>query len=203
MRESGRLRGIIVKAVAASALVLGTVGIAAVPAQAATMSLSGPSSGVPGAIATYTLTSGTIGNIILQDSTGAQYGADQTWEFGTPSVAFTFALPGSSIALYARNTDTGDISNTINVAIGSTVSTNTYITAPNVATVGVATKVTVNVVSQGQTAYAPTGTVTVVDGSGNVVTTMGLTADGRSKSYAYWWWTPPTRRSAKNPCGCM
>ena len=192
MRESGRLRGIIVKAVAASALLLGTVGIAAVPAQAATMSLSGPSSGVPGAIATYTLTSGTVGNIILQDSTGAQYGSDQTWEFGTPSVAFTFALPNSSIALYARNTDTGDISNTINVAIGSTVSTATYITAPNVATVGTATKITVNVVSQGQTAYAPTGTVTVFDGSGNVVNTMGLTADGRSKSYAYWWWTPPT-----------
>ncbi len=192
MRELGRLRGIIVKAVAASALILGTVGLAADPAQAATMSLTGPSSGVPGAIATYTLTGGTVGNIILQDSSGVQYGVDQYWEFGTPSVAFTFGLPGTSVALYARNTDTGDLSNTINVAIGSTVSTATYISAPNVATVGVATKVQVNVVSQGQAAYAPTGTVTVVDGSGNVVNTLGLTPNGRSQSYAYWWWTPPT-----------
>jgi hypothetical protein len=191
MRESGRLRGIFVKAVTASALILGTVGIAAAPAHADGMTLSGPTSGVPGAVATYTLTSGTAGNIILQDTSGAQYGASAQWEFGTPSVAFTFGLPSSSVSLYARNTDTGDISNTIAVSIGSTVSTNTYITAPNVATVGQATKVIVNVVSQGQTNYAPTGTVTVVDGSGNVVTTMGLTQDGRSKSYAYWWWTPP------------
>ncbi len=193
MRDTGRLRGIIVKAVTASALVLGVVGIAAVPAHAATMSLSGPTSGVPGSVATYTLTNGTVGNIILQDTNGGQYGGSQDWAFGTPSVAFSFSLPSTSVSLYARNTDTGDISNTINVSIGSTVATSTYISAPNVATVGVATKVTVNVVAQGQTTYSPTGTVTVYDGSGNVVTTMGLTRDGNSKSYAYWWWTPPTQ----------
>jgi len=195
MRESGRLRGIIVKAVTASALILGTVGIAAAPAHADGMTLSGPTSGVPGAVATYTLTNGTAGSIILQDTSGNQYGNSQQWGFGTPSVAFSFSLPSNSISLYARNTDTGDVSNTIAVAIGSTVSTNTYIAAPNVATVGQATKVIVNVVSQGSTTYAPTGTVTVYDGSGNVVTTIGLTADGRSKSYAYWWWTPPAAGS--------
>lgn len=193
MRELGRLRGIIVRAVAVSALILGTVAIAAVPAHAGSMSLVGPASGVPGSVATYTVTGGTTGNIILQGTNGAQYGGTQTWGFGTPSVAFTFSLPNSSVALYARNVDTGDTSNTINVSVASTVSTATYISAPNLATVGVATMVTVNVIAQGQTTYAPTGTVTVVDGSGNVVVTMGLTSDGTSKSYAYWWWTPPTQ----------
>ena len=120
----GRLAGI---AALGLALAVGTVGLGA-PAHAdTTMTLSGPSSGVPGSVATYTLTNGTVGNIILQDTSGAQYGTNQQWEFGTPSVAFTFALPGSSVAIYARNTDSGDISNTINVAIGSTVSTSTWL----------------------------------------------------------------------------
>jgi hypothetical protein len=157
------------------------------------MTLTGPASGVPGSVATYTVTGGTAGTIVLQDpNNGGQYGAEQFWAFGTPSVSFSFSLPTTSFSLQALNTTTQDTSNTINVAVSSTVSTVTTIAAPNVATVGTATKVQVNVAAQGQTAYAPTGTVTVVDGSGNVVTTMGLTADGRSKSFAYWWWTPPS-----------
>jgi Bacterial Ig-like domain (group 3) len=192
MRSPVRLPGFVAKVLAVFALILGSVGIAAVPAHAASMSLSGPSSGIPGSVATYTVTGGSAGNIILEGTNGSQYGGSQEWVLGTPSVAFSFSLPSSSVSLYARNTDTGDVSNTINVSIGSTVATVTYISAPNVATVGVATKVTVNVVAQGQTSYAPTGTVTVVDGAGNVVTTMGLTPDGSAKAYAYWWWTPPT-----------
>lgn len=192
MREPGRLRGIIVKAVTASALILGTVGIAAGPAHADGMTLSGPASGVPGSVATYTVVGGSEGLISLKDTNGGSYGADQQWGLGTPSIAFSFPLPSNSVTLFAYNNDTGAMSNQISVAIGNTVSTNTYISAPNVATVGTATKVIVNVVSQGQTSYSPTGTVTVFDGSGNVVTTLGLTRDGNSKAYAYWWWTPPT-----------
>ena len=59
MRVPVRLPGIVAKVIAVSALILGSVGIAAVPAHAASMSLSGPSSGIPGSVATYTVTGGS------------------------------------------------------------------------------------------------------------------------------------------------
>jgi hypothetical protein len=80
-------------AVTGLALTVGTVGLAA-PAQAdTTMTLTGPASGVPGSVATYTVTGGTAGTIVLQDpNNGGQYGAEQFWAFGTPSVSFSFSL---------------------------------------------------------------------------------------------------------------
>ncbi len=77
----------------------------------------------------------------------------------------------------------------------SKVGTLTTIAAPNVAVVGQATMITVNVQSASPSAYSPTGHVTVRDGNGNVVTGFGLTPNGTATSFAYWYWTPPASGS--------
>lgn len=97
-------------------------------------------------------------------------------------------------------TSTGSVTFTVpaNGATGSTTigqtGTFTTVNAPNTAQVGVATKITVNVQSNSPSAYAPTGTVTVKDGQGNVIKQMGLTptAPNSGQSYAYWWFTAPS-----------
>jgi hypothetical protein len=71
------------------------------------------------------------------------------------------------------------------------VATVTSITAPNTAQVGVATKIQAIVTSQSPSTYTPSGTVTITDPSGAVITTMGLTpGPGTAQAYAYYWWTP-------------
>ncbi|MFM8156324.1 MAG: hypothetical protein ACKOAF_09705 [Actinomycetes bacterium] len=205
MRETGRLRGIIVKAITASALILGTVGIAAVPAQAAQdLTLTGVTNGPQGALQNLTITdsTGTCGSTLAQQMQvlGSTNGGGTYSVIGYATYVSCSGnndlyqyqwLPAYTGTWLIQASNGPDSSNTATAVIGGTT-TLTTIAAPNVATVGVATKVQVNVTSQGQAAYAPTGTVVVKDGSGNTVATMGLTKANAGSSYAYWWWTPPT-----------
>lgn len=73
------------------------------------------------------------------------------------------------------------------------VPTQTTISAPNLAQVGVPTQITVTVQSQSPSSYVPTGQVVVRDASGAVITTMGLTPTSgiNGQSFAFWRWTPP------------
>ena len=205
MRESGRLRGIFVKAVTASALILGTVGIAAAPAHAAqNINLSGVGNGPLGGLQNLVITDavGTCGSTQAPQMTisGSTDGGTSYYVIGYATYSgcsgtsdlFNYQwVPSSSGSWLLQASDGVDTSNIAGAVIGGTT-TITTIAAPNVATVGTATKVQVNVTSQGQAAYPPTGTVQVKDGSGNVVANLGLTKANAGSSYAYWWWTPPT-----------
>ena len=192
MREPGRLRGVIVKAIAASALILGTVGIAAAPAHAdQTLTLTGPTTASAGQAVQFQASGGLgLGVVNLLDANGNQYATAPALE-GTTSVTLTFFAPNSAGILNLTAWNNGNSSNTVTLTVGA-IGSVTTIAAPNVATVGTATKITVDVNSTGQSSWSPTGTVTIKDGSGNVVNTMGLTKNGSGKSYAYWWWTPPS-----------
>lgn len=190
-----RLGGIITRAAAASALILGTVGLAAAPAQAANeMTLTGDSVASPGAQVSYTA-AGTIqgGDVDLVDQNGQVLATTIFTGLGN-SVSFTFTMPNSPSplvlqAINYQNSIAVGFSNTLTVNGKSTVNTTTSIAAPNNAKVGSATQITVNVNSVNQT-YAPTGTVIVRDQNGNTIQTMGLTKNGAASSYAYWRWTP-------------
>lgn len=193
-----RLGSFITRAAAAGALILGTVGLAAAPAQAAgEMTLTGPTVAAPGSQVSYT-SSGNIsaGTVVLTDQNGTQLGDPAMFTGLGTSVSFTFTMPNapSPLVLSAINYDTSGnpvgYSNSLTVNGSSSVSTSTTIAAPNNAKVGTATKITVNVVSSSGSNYAPTGQVVVRDQNGNTVSTMGLTKNGYASSYAYWWWTP-------------
>ncbi|MGI9136441.1 MAG: Ig-like domain repeat protein, partial [Candidatus Nanopelagicales bacterium] len=161
-------------------------------AQAAqTFSLSGPSSASAGQAVQFQASGSlSLGVVNLLDANGTQYATAPVLD-GTTSVTLTFFAPTSTGTLTLTAWNNGENSNSVPLSVGS-VGSQTTIAAPNVATVGTATKIIVNVNSAGQSAWSPTGSVVVKDGSGNVVTTMGLTANGNGKSYAYWWWTPPS-----------
>lgn len=79
------------------------------------------------------------------------------------------------------------------VATIGQVPTQTTISAPNLAQVGVPTQITVTVQSQSPSNYPPTGQVVVRDASGATITTMGLTPRQgvNGQSFAFWRWTPP------------
>jgi hypothetical protein len=95
----------------------------------------------------------------------------------------------ASLALQGATGTTGTLASSNIQRTPTTVT----ISAPNTTQVGVPTQVTVTVQSQSPSAYQPTGTVTVRDGNGATITTMGLTpGTGTGQSFAYWRWTPPT-----------
>lgn len=189
MRESRRPRGII--AIATGALALGSIALAAAPAQADTVNPANgyvgvpqtisvdPASGFPGQ-STCDLAS-TIGGVTQSSVTGPLINGVATFQWKPMNVgAATFTLP---------NCTGGPVPG---VTI-SQVPTTTVVNAPNTAQVGVATKITVTVQSQSPSTYPPTGTVTVKDGQGNVVQKMGLTSGpGAGQAYAYWWYTAPS-----------
>lgn len=195
-----RLGSFITRAAAAGALILGTVGLAAAPAQAdgpINLTINGTTSAAAGSTVNLTVT-GSIeeGTVLLLDQNGQQQGQTFNYGLGASQANFSFAMPNSPspLTLTAINYDTGGssvgFSNPFSITLANGVTTNTYISAPNTAKVGTATKITVNVRST-NSSYAPTGQVVVRDQNGNTVTTMGLTRNGNSSSYAYWWWTPP------------
>ena len=187
------------KALAAAATTLAVIAGAltlAAPAHAADLSLSGPTSSAPGAQVQYTVRPVQVGTVVLLDQNGTQW-AQAPIGFGAGTTAtLSFQVPsgGSPLQLTATNYDENyspiASSNTITLSFASNVGTTTQIQAPNVAKVGTATKILVNVYSQSGSTYSPTGNVVFTDGSGNVVSTVGLSPNGAGKSYAYWWWTP-------------
>lgn len=196
MRESSRIASIAGRAIAASAVVLATLGLAAPSASAAgaTGFGNGPV-GVPQVVtatgicpssqltllATYSNGVTASSNPVLADINGS---ATIYW---TPTIAGTItqAQIGSSCAP---------------VSIGGAtifqVSTTTVVSAPNNAQVGKATQINVTVQSQSPSNYAPTGQVVVKDINGATLATMGLTpGPGNGQAYAYYWWTPQTAGS--------
>ena len=198
MTSRRRLGGLLVRAGAAGALILGTVGLAAAPAHADNaMVLNGPSAAAAGSQVTVTATGSiTDGTVVLTGQNGQQYGDTFNFNLGASFASFTFTMPNSPspLILTATNYDTGGgpagFSGPFTINLSSGVTTSSTISAPNNAKVGTATKITVTVNATNGSAYAPTGQVIVRDQNGNAVTTMGLTKQGSGSSYAYWWWTP-------------
>jgi hypothetical protein len=188
MTKPRNRRGLGIGFTAVSALILGTIGLAAAPAQA----IGGCSITNNGAASS----AGTVGVPQMLDTNAcvgplyASYqggGSDQINLTNTGVLGQAVWFPSrTGNATVTDNNGGGSYSS--NVAKTSTQST---VDAPNTAQVGVATTITVTVQSTSPGHYQPTGTVTVVDANGATITTMGLTPRGTGTSYAYWRWTAP------------
>ena len=173
---------------AVSALILGTLGLAAAPAQA----IGGCSITNNGAASS----AGTVGVPQMLDTdacVGPLYANYQGGGSDQINLTNTGVL-GQAVWFPSR---TGNATVTDNNGAGSytssvaKTSTQSTVDAPNTAQVGVAVTVTVTVQSTSPGHYQPTGSVTVVDANGATITTMGLTPRGTGTSYAYWRWTAP------------
>ena len=190
--QARKFRGLIIRATAASALLLGTVGIAAAPAHAA--SATGYGNGVVGISQTISA-QGICPSAQLAFT--AQYSNGVT-----VSAPLVYADINGNATIYWAPTIVGQITQ---ATIGSTCSpvylgganisqtaTTTTVSTPNNAQVGLATQITVTVQSNSPSAYSPTGQVVVKNVSGATLQTMGLTpGPGNGQAYAYYWWTPP------------
>ena len=190
--QARKFRGLIIRATAASALLLGTVGIAAAPAHAA--SATGYGNGVVGISQTISA-QGICPSAQLAFT--AQYSNGVT-----VSAPLVYADIDGNATIYWAPTIVGQITQ---ATIGSTCSpvylgganisqtaTTTTVSTPNNAQVGLATQITVTVQSNSPSAYSPTGQVVVKNVSGATLQTMGLTpGPGNGQAYAYYWWTPP------------
>lgn len=203
MTSSRRMSGFVARALAASALVLGTVGLAAVPAQADSSGFTGYG---PGNV-------GVPQNIVFAS------GGDPT-TCGTISMTIIYSNPATNVSITASSVSGGNAYFTWVPLIAGTVSsmtvtssgacspasvqnvpfviskvpTTTVVDAPNTAIVGQATKVQAIVQSQSPSQYPPTGTITITDANGASLSgAMALTpGPGNGQSYAYFWFTPKT-----------
>lgn len=188
-----KLRGLMIRATAASALVLGAVGLAAAPAQAA--SATGYGNGVVGI--TQTISAQAV-------CPSAQLAFTAQYSNGvTVAAPLVYADINGNATIYWAPTIVGQITQ---ATIGSTCSpvylgganisqtaTTTTISTPNNAQVGLATQIMVTVQSNSPSAYAPTGQVVVKNVNGATLQTMGLApGPGNGQAYAYYWWTPST-----------
>ncbi len=190
MRDTSRVRGIFVRALAAGALAIGTIGLAAAPAHAATTGWGNGIVGVPMQV--------NVTNVVGCN----QLVLEATYQNGTissaPPVSVNFqgnatifwTPPIAGLVVSAQIGSTCAPISLPAVNIGG-VSTTTVINSPNTAAVGTATQITVTVTSQAPSTFQPTGSVTVRDANNAVIRTMGLTpGPGAGQSYAYWWFTP-------------
>lgn len=191
MNEPRKRRGL--RIAAPAALVLGVLGLATAPAQAASASGYG---------------SGTVGVTQVINAQGVCPSSElffsATYSNGTVSNANpVWADINGNATIYWTPSITGLVtqgsvgSTCAPVPLGganiSTVATTTSVNAPNNAQVGIATKILVIVQSSSQSSYSPTGTVVVKDISGVTLQTMGLSpGPGAGQGYAYYWWTPTT-----------
>ena len=197
MTEPRNRRGLGIRFAAAAALIIGTIGFAALPAQAT--SVTGYGSGTVGVTQVINVTDGCMSSgsqvsFVASYSNGVTSSSEPVWAnsngnatlFWTPSIAGT--VTSASIGSSCSPVSLGGA----NIAqVGTTTSVN----APNNAQVGVSTKIQVTVRSNGQSSYDPTGTVVVKDINGATLQTMGLTPGNGGSSYAYYWWTPSTTGS--------
>ena len=200
MRNNRRFVGTLAQATTASALLLGSIAIAAAPANAT--SASGLANGYVGVTQSIAVTDFCpSGNVQLQATVNGSVISSPSASSdgnGNATILWVPASVGSVTNAQVQSSLVGSACGTIplpNVAI-SQVGTNSVLSAPNSVTVGVATQITVTVQSQSRSVYAPTGSVVVKDANGATVTTMGLTPNaGGGSSYAYWRWTPTTSGS--------
>ncbi len=197
MRHSRRPGGFVVHAAAVGALVLGAIGLAAAPAQAAG-TVTGFGSGVVGVPQSISV-GGYLGcqtaTLSVTYANGSTYSSTTATLDGNGNASFTWAPPVAgtitSASLLSLCTPTS-----LGSAVISGATTTTSFQAPNVAKVGIATQMTIIVQAASPSTYNPTGQVVVRDGNGNTVVTMGLTpGPGTGQAYAYWWWTPPAAGS--------
>jgi hypothetical protein len=197
MRHNHRLRGIGIGIGIATAVLLSTIG-AAGPASAAigSCAISGNSgSGFIGQLQVLSINNcNDAQNVLVTFANGSAQTVPVFNGAGTISTAnWTPNQIGvANLALQGFDATTGTLA-TSNI---QRTPTTTTISAPNTAQVGVPTQITVTVQSQSPSSYQPTGTVTVRDGNGATITTMGLTpGTGTGQSFAYWRWTPPSTGS--------
>lgn len=187
MTSSRRMSGFAARALAASALVLGTVGLAAAPAQA---------DGIGGC--STSATNGVIGvnqQLTVSDCNNAGQ-VLVTYANGSASqILSLFPGPGDSAVTTWTPSSTGGASLSIGGTLTNTVNisatpTTTTITTPNTATVGKATQIYVVVQSNSPSSYQPQGSVTVTDANGAKLNGFNLTPGNPGQSYGYYWWTP-------------
>ncbi len=198
MTEPRNRRGLGIRFAAATALVIGTIGMAAVPAQAlGGCQISGVTNGTAGVPETITVNAcGDASVVYAQYSNtlnGPVVATDTASIVGTGTIDQAIWIPSrTGYVTFSTNNTQGDAgsSNPSNVYIGST-STHTTVDAPNTAQVGQAVTVNVAVQATSPSHYKPTGTVTVRDANGATIVTMGLTPSGNNgQSFAYWRYTP-------------
>jgi hypothetical protein len=197
MSAPRRLRGIIIGTSAAAAMLIGTLGSAG-PAAAdiGSCAIAGNSTfGVIGQLQVLNINNcNDAQNVLVTFANGA---AQTVPVFNASGTVSTANWTPSQIGI-ANLALQGVAGTTVTLAT-STIqqsSTTTTISAPNTAQVGVPTQITVTVQSQSPSNYQPTGSVTVRDGNGAIITSMGLTpGPGNGQSFAYWRWTPPSTGS--------
>ena len=192
MNEPRNRRGRGIRIIAAAGLALGALGLATVPAQAA--SASGYGSGAVGITQIINAQGVCPSSELFFSATyanGTVSSANPVWADinGNGTIYWTPSITGLVTQATIGSTCTPVPLGGANI---STVSTSTTVNAPNNAQVGVATKIQVIVQSGSASSYSPTGTVVVKDINGVTLQTMGLTSGpGAGQAYAYYWWTPP------------
>ncbi len=192
MRASVRIRAIAV-GVATGALLTGAVALGAAPVLAAGVSGFGNGTvGVPQVVqATGICPSSTL-SLVATYANGVQVSSNPVTSDinGSATIYWTPTIAGVITSASIASTCTPF---PIGGATIASVATTSAISTPNTAQVGVATLITVTVQSQSPSSYQPTGTVTVRDGNGATIVTMGLTpSSSNGQSFAYWRWTPPS-----------
>jgi len=197
MRHTSRYRTALVSLGASGAVLLGLVaGASPATADIGSCAISGNSAfGVIGSLQVLSINNcNDAQNVLVTFANGAAQTVPVFNAAGTVATAnWTPTQIGiANLALQGFTSTTGTLA-TSNV---QQTPTTTTISAPNTAQVGVPTQITVTVQSNSPSGYRPTGTVTVRDGNGATITTMGLTpGTGNGQSFAYWRWTPPSQGS--------
>jgi hypothetical protein len=190
-RFSGRRIGALAtRTAAASALVLGAVGLASAPAQAAVTGFGGAVGVLQTVTVTDVTTSGvgqstctvtpTINGVAQPSTSGTLQGTTLTFQWTPANVgAATFSMSDCTTT------------SIIPAASITQVATTTIISTPNTAPLNQAVRVNITVQSASPSTYTPTGQVVVRNANGAVLSTMGLTpGPGVGQSFAYYWWTP-------------
>lgn len=210
-----RLGGFITRAAAAGALVVGTVGLAAAPAQASDQPTgwgSGPV-GVPQTIRITGMTNPSTGGLctdpgepFIPTINGVQQPTQNVpVANGTANITYIPAVAGAATWTFG-GTMIGSCELVQGAAMSITqTNTVTVVSAPTTAATGQPTVINVLVTSAGTSNYVPTGTVRLNTGLGVNITTMGLTpsfSNGAlnpqapagatpNSSFAFYRWTPP------------
>lgn len=184
-----RLGGILTRAAAAGALILGTIGLAAAPAQAFGGCSTSAVNGTVGATQVLDVVDcNGAGQVTVSYSSGAAQQYLPLYSGQGPNALASWTPTSAGTAYLSIG---GTATNTVSVA---QVATTTIVNAPDSAKVGTAVQIQAIVQSANASTYNPTGQITVVNANGAPVSgAMGLTpGPGTGQSYAYFWWTPTT-----------